>query len=234
MAVWARDHPALAGWCSDATSSGDSDGHLPPFLAPVSSPRTDAMQAALVSLAQRGDDAAAMALLVQLRPGLVRLHRQLAFHQRWTRSDAVQEVRAVFLEVLSAHRLDRRPTKIAANLLLDTRQRLHRTVGRRTPPTGIGTTAEPVEVIDGTAVAHDVHTLSPVLAYETLRTAAAALPGTPSSRQLTTNVGFRAWVLGQSGPDIADELNLSAVGVRTRLHRFRAAVRDEFERDRAA
>ncbi len=58
---WAVREPALLGWTVDDLAH------------PVGSQRTDAMQAALVAMAQQGNGDAATTLLVQLRPGLIRL-----------------------------------------------------------------------------------------------------------------------------------------------------------------
>lgn len=214
MERWAGEHPALVGW-------HPTPGAPARFESPISSPRTDAMQAALVSLTQGGDAEAAVALLVQLRPGLVRLVRQLLATRACSNRDAVEEIRAVFFEVLAGHSLERRPSRIAANLLLDTRQRLHRGAAKRPTLTLVP------DLPSAATPAADA--FASVLAYETLRAAASTLPGSPASRRLTADLGYRAWVLGQPRSDIARELELGPQGVRSRLHRFRAAIRSEYD-----
>jgi DNA-directed RNA polymerase specialized sigma24 family protein len=228
MQRWSDQHRALAGWRQTATDRAQaipdqtSRCETVRFEAPLSSPETDAMQAALVSLTQAGDTDAAVALLVQLRPGLVRLVRQLTAARSWSTKDAVEEVRAVFFEVLVCHPLHRRPSRIAANLLLDTRQRLHR--GLRQPQGSLQSAPGPP-----LQTYHDIHAHSPVLAYETIRAAAGRLPGSPASQRLTADLGFRAWVLGQPRSDIARELELGPASVRSRLHRFRSAIRSDYD-----
>lgn len=223
MQGWADRHRALAGWYQPATAGASGTGRqVSAFETPISSKRTDAMQAALVSLTQAGDADAAVALLVQLRPGLVRLVRQLSVSQHWTRQDAVEEVRAVFFEILVCHSLHRRPSRIAANLVLDTRQRLHRGLHKSHGPLQLA----PTPPLCGD---QDLDAQSPLLAYETLRAAAGRLPGSPASQRLTADLGFRAWVLGQPRSDIARELELGPANVRSRLHRFRSAIRSDYD-----
>ncbi len=121
---WADDHPALAGWTADE------------LVSPRCGDRADAMQAALVRLAQAGDQAATSTLIVQLRPGLTRVawrawHRRCAGPRPFaSMADTRDEVLSAFGETLAGHRLDRRPARIAANLVLDTHQRLWRAAGR--------------------------------------------------------------------------------------------------------
>lgn len=211
---WSADQPGLLGW--------DPSG----LENPTSSTRTDAMQAALVELTQSGDGAAAVTLLVQLRPGLLRLVRQLVAGPVPARSEAVAEVRSVFFEVLTGHSLERRPTSIAANLVLDTRQRLHRNQQPATP-----------EQPSAAGWCDDVDQLTSLGAIRALQDAADSLAGSAESRALTLNLGYRAWVLEQSPSAIARDLDLGPQRVRTRLHRFRAAIRSHYEHlgdDRAA
>lgn len=216
---WGRHQPALLGW-GDARIPSASPGlaEVHEFEAPVSSPRTDAMQAALVVLAQSGDPEAAVSLLVQLRPGLVRITRNLTECRCWPTIEAVEEVRATFFEIMTRHSLNRRPAKIAANLLLDTRQRLDRQLQSSRPRLQLVTNTYP-----------DVDSHTSVLAYETLRSVAAGLPGSISSQRLTADLAFRAWVLKQSRVAIAEELGMKPQGVRSRLHRLRSAIRAEEE-----
>lgn len=187
------------------------------FEAPRSGIRTDAMQAALVELSQRGDAEAALTLLVQLRPGLTRLTGVAAAQRPLTPGDAVEEVRAVFFEVLAGHSLLRRPNRVAANLLLDTRQRLSRAAR----------SAEGSFPADRPADIPDVDALTEVLLYDMIRSVVSAMPGSVGSRTLTTDVAYRAWILGQPTTVIAAELGLGRPSVRSRLHRLRVAIRAE-------
>jgi hypothetical protein len=215
LEAWAGGDPALDGWTRQDLSS------------PRSSPRTDAMQAALVAQAQDGDEDAVRTLVVQLRPGLVGVVWR-AYNRRGagagsfgSMAEAQCEVLSAFGETLARHRLDRRPERIAANLLLDTRQRLWRAAGRDNraqnlidagPPAAL--TSNPVEPIDG--------------ALDLVAAVASALDqltGTVDSRRLTAQLAYRAWILDEPSVLIARELGLERKTVDTRLCRLRAAVR---------
>lgn len=180
------------------------------------------MQAALVRLAQDGEGEAALTIAVQLRPGLVRLTTRAAATQAVAWDDAAQEVRAVFFETLCRHRLHRRPHKIAANLILDTRQRLIR--GRVLPDRGLSHGITPSHRPGmGDQAGHGLRSDLEVVA--TLRSTIEALPGSESSRQLTAAVAYRAWILDEPLHDIARELGIGRETVTTRLHRLRSALR---------
>lgn len=206
---WASTDPALLGW-----STADLE-------APQSSSRTDAMQAALVELAQRGEGDAVTTLLVQLRPGLHRIVRWVAASGHLSWPDALDEVRAVFYETISRHPLERRPARIAANLILDTRQRLQRTgIARPASADLVRHPVEPAESGDDP--------LAALLIGSVLRAGLARLPGSDESKQLTATIAFRAWILDQARTDIAEDLGLAPETVTTRLHRLRTIMpRDE-------
>jgi hypothetical protein len=226
--AWARSHRALSGWTPDE------------LVKPVGSPRTDAMQAALVAIAQGdrtcaagpgadtsapGDDgAAAVLLLAQLSPGLAGVVRATIGVTGWSRTEAIDEVRASFYETVCRHRLDRRPRKIAANLVLDTRQRVLR---RRRPsdrvggelPTSLGSRRPDDPIATAVALTN---------AIDVVAAAVDHLPGSVPSRRLTAAVAYRAWFLEQPRNEIAVEVGLGPANVNTRLHRLRATI------DRAA
>jgi hypothetical protein len=216
LRCWALQHPALEGWGRRNLAS------------PQGSDRTDAMQAALVSLAQSGHQEAVQTLIVQLAPGLTgvtwrawsgRANGPRPFGSMW---EARAEVLSAFGETLAAHRLHRRPRRIAANLVLDTHQRMWRAAERerrsataalRASPTR-GAGPEPAELVDG--------------ALDLAAAVAAAidqLTGTAGSRRLSAEVAFRAWILDEPSALIARELGLGRKTVDTRLCRLRAAVR---------
>jgi len=207
---WARRHRSLAGWGADELAS------------PVSGHRTDRMQRDLVALAQSGDGEAALTLLVQFRPGLIRLVRWVVARGWFGQQEAGDEVRAAFYETLCRHRLDRRPARIAANLLLDTRQRLYRAGVRdaRSPPVGPHD-LDRLRVPDDRPGPDPADGLALRLA---VGEALAELPGSSRSRNLTARAAYRAWILDQPRAVIAAELGLGPAAVSTRLHRLRSAV----------
>ena len=216
---WADDRPALAGWSVAELSD------------PRWSPAVDRLQADLVALAQDGEGWAAITLLVQLRPGLLRLVRTLERTARLAGPEAVDEVRAEFHQTVWHHRLDRRPRRIAANLILDTRQRLTRRSGRRVEQAAVlisldrltGPIPVPHQPVGTDRPESD---LAPTLA---LRRAIESLPGTPDSRALTATAAYRAWFLDQPHEAIASELGVERAAVAARLHRLRAIVRRHWE-----
>ena len=221
---WSTDHPTLRGWTT------------PDVVSPVGSGRTDAMQAALVALAQDGEGEAAQLLLVQMRPGLTRLCRWSVASGMWPWDESTDEVRAAFFETLYRHRLDRRPHKIAANLILDTRQRITRSNrppghpggngwsdrGRAPRSTGQETGRPAGLMVEPTAGDGDPG--ARLVATAAIVAAVGRLPGSAPSRRLTATVAYRAWILDQPRSTIAAELGLEAGTVNTRLHRLRAMV----------
>ncbi len=212
---WSRAHPALAGWEADT------------LARPRWSPAVDDVQRALVALSQQGHGRAATTLLVQLRPGLGQLVRSRQSTWGETRAEAVDEVRSAFYETLCRHPLERRPNRIAANLVLDTRQRLGRgaAAGRRPPPV-------PDHDLTGRAAAGAAGEIDPVGGLDpalALGRAVTRLPGSERSRALTAEAAYRAWILDQPHRLIADELGLDRAAVRARLHRLRAAVRHQWD-----
>jgi hypothetical protein len=192
------------------------------------------MQAALVALAQRGEGRAALLLLAQLSPGLNRLCRWTVAARFWPWPDAVPEVRAAFFETLYRHRLDRRPSHIAANLVLDTRQQLDRANRRRVaavverlpddtarfdqapfdrarnpePPAGGGESP----AADGLVV------------REAVLAAVQNLPGSGRSRRLSAELAYRVWFLDQPREQVAAELGMATNAASVRLHRLRRAI----------
>lgn len=206
LARWAVRDPALDGW-----RMADLD-------APRSSPRADAMQAALVGLAQAGDQAAMLTLLNQLRPGLWCLARYGRRSAGGGPFPGPDDVVAVACERVLLHPLDRRPRSIAANILLDTRQRL----GRAARPVTAG--PPPGECAGPALDEPEVRSTD----LDLIRRLMAALDGIGTdrrSRSLSAEVAYRAWILDQSAPMIAASVGLQPDAVRARLSRIRAAVR---------
>ena len=191
------------------------------------------MQAALVDLAQAGDHAAATTLLTQLCPGLWRIVGR--GHRHRSTCDAVQpdDVAAVAYETIMRHPLDRRPASIAANVILDTRQRLWRAAAAaarrscspplrapaawcprptRQPPRGSpidepDVRVEELDILDRVAIAIERST------------------GDPRSQRLSAEIAYRAWILDEATPSIAEAVGLRPDAVRARLSRLRAVVR---------
>jgi DNA-directed RNA polymerase specialized sigma24 family protein len=221
---WAEWAPMSARW-----SAHD-------LAHPRSGPATNELQHVLVVDAQQSRVVAALTLLVQLRPGLVRLARSAAGWDWYHGFDAAEETQATFFEVLYNLDLERRGRAVAANLVLDTRQRLwrHCPAGRRRshgPPAGpplpgLGWGESPGrEPARWDSTGRD-STADPVVAVVDLQRHLAALPGSPASRQLSTDIAHRAWFQDQPSRLIAAELGLRRHTVDSRLYRIRESMRE--------
>ena len=210
-AGWATRHRSLRGWTRDRLRD------------PRISGETDAMQAALVAEAQLGCHGATLTLIVQFRPALATMARAIAQRPGSTAEDAATEVVGTFTEVVLGHNLDRRPGRIAGNLVGDTRQRLSR-AGPKVQAQersadgwpSRATVCEPSVEDDGP---EHLDLLAAV------RDSLGALSGSAASRALTRELAFRSWFLGESNATIAADLHLAPELVRTRLCRLRGAVR---------
>lgn len=218
VARWMERHDHLAGWCSAELAN------------PVSGPRTDAMQATLVSLAQDGSAEAGITLLVQLRPGLMRLARSALGWEWISNHDVSDDVQATFFEVLYRHDLERRPNRIAANLLLDTRQKMWRRVPRSGPPTvSLAMASSDDRCLDRSEALADRGGESSWVAgidlWLHLQDSVNGLPGSDESRRLTATMAYRAWIEDESTSAIAADLGVAPQTVATRLYRLRRILR---------
>jgi hypothetical protein len=89
----------------------------------------------LVELARRCrvDDLACRTLLQAVMPGMRSLSRRYRGVAANSMEEPISLVVSLAFERIRTYPFDRRPRRIAANVLLDTRQRLERTIGRPTP-----------------------------------------------------------------------------------------------------
>lgn len=214
---WAAAHPHLATWSIDDLRS------------PLSGAATDRMQAALVALAQSGDPLALLTLTVQLRPGLLHLVRW-ATRRRSPASapdpDLGDEIMSTFVEVVLRHSLDRRPRRIAANLLLDTRQKLYRaSVGRGAPMTSSLDVTGDRPPAAASVGDHQHRVAERVDLTAEVAAALDTLAQDERSRRITSEAAYRAWVLGETSADVAVTVGLRPEAVRARLSRLRTIVR---------
>jgi len=214
---WQQEYAPLRLWDFEA------------LRTPASCRATDEMQASLVGLAQSGDDNAASTLIVQLRPGLIALtNRTLRLNQYCeTFGDTSNEVVGVFSEVLLRHRLDRRPARIAANLLLDTRQRIWRS-HQRNARLDLSTTPTAQVVLESAPSADSYHPDAAVNTLDVMDDLAAALGGlggSVESRRLTAHLAYRAWIMDEAPDQIAADLRIAPGTVNTRLCRLRSRLR---------
>jgi len=224
LAEWREGHTPIADWKTADLAN------------PVSGARTDTMQATLVSLAQDGSAEAGITLLTQLRPGLCRLARTACGWEWIPNHDVSDEVQATFFEVLYRHDLERRPNRIAANLLLDTRQKLWRRLPRSGPPTvslgpaPFGRTIRDRPAAAGTGGAGGTGGTEPawvagIELWQHLRESVNGLPGSEASKRLTATMAYRAWIEDESTSTIAADLGVAPQTVATRLYRLRRILR---------
>jgi hypothetical protein len=125
LAEWASCEPVLAGLDAISLRAVLSDDR-----PPVAYDRKDALLAALVRLAATDPDAG-LTIVACLVPGL---RAMLARHGGPDREEATAELVAALWHRIARYPLDRRPHRIAANLLLDA---LHDLTHRPTPPTTV-------------------------------------------------------------------------------------------------
>jgi len=211
---WAAEDPGLRGWTVDD------------LAAPRASSVTDTMQAALVSRAQAGERAAVLTLMIQLRPGLGALARwaERVDHRFGSPAEAAEEVVAVFGEVLMGHNLQRRPGKVAANLLRDSRQRIWRASCRDARAAEAALNAAPIEACRAQSNRSDDWAMELDLAG-IVGSALDDVSGSAASRRLNAELAYRAWILDEPGAAIAADLGVDHGAVRTRLSRLRRAMK---------
>ena len=204
---WIRLEPVLKNWTMAELSQ-------PAF----NTPNSDAMQAALVRLAQGGCEIAALCLTCQLLPGLKKLSKTTAAGFE----DPAAEVISAFYEVLGARDIVRRPAKVAANLILDTKQKLYRALLKDLKQNDIANT-----------LAHQANqelrvgeTSDLISRYSTIELIADALAGYQSkSRAQVSEIAFMHWIEGFSTQEIADQLGISQTAVTTKVWRLRQRIK---------
>lgn len=190
---WCKKYPHLKEW--DLESLGD-----PKFGAD----KVDEMQKCLLLLSQGGSEQALLALTSQLLPGL----RTLARHYKKTTSEA--EVISVFNEIIFKRDLIKRPNKIAANLILDTKNVLYRTTQRNE-------SVQKDEIIENScyetfSITEETYNM------ELMKKVIGPLENKDNELfQLAT----KHWLLGYSIKELAAELNISQTAATTKLWRLR-------------
>lgn len=225
--LWARGprgRGLVKGWLNSAEVSAVWTADQ--VARPVSGAETNRLQRVLVNEAQQGGEAAALTLLVQLRPGLSRVARAAAGWEHNRHLDGAEEAQATFFEVVYRMNLERRGRAVAANLILDTRQGMWRRrtaqwpqPGREVAPSQGDRPTD--EVTDGVVVLLDVH--------RHLATMAALSP----SQHLSASIAWRAWIQDQPVSVIAADLGLNRHTVDSRLYRVRKSLPSSV-RERAA
>lgn len=209
--TWTQKEPILMTWSVAELSQPafDKSG-------------TDEMQAALVRLAQAGCETAALCLTCQLLPGLKRLAKTTAVGF----SDPAAEVISAFYEVLGSRDLNRRPTKVAANLILDTKQKLYRGLLKDLKQTSI---AQDLAVQFSQELSSAVKTNhDPIERYSSVELIADALESYPAkSKHQVGEIAFMHWVEGYSTLEIAEKLGISQTAVTTKIWRLRQRIKDQ-------
>ena len=185
----------------------------------ASKPDANRVCAALAGRAP-SDPAAARVLLQVLRPGLRTLGRRLALGGSFDDVDA--ELLALAWERICTYRVDRRPTSVAGNILLDVRKRYVRAV------TGADATAVSLEDLSpgrspaapsAEQEALDGHVPSLRRAHARLLASVDGGTITPTS----ATVLWRTRILEEDEADVAAELG---VGVRTLQRRRQRTERE--------
>lgn len=137
---WARLEPTLTGYTRPADIVDAIDAADPA--------RTDEMLLALLRLHQRGHQLAGRVLLQTMLPKLIQIARRASptsSDDAWT-EDRHHIAIAEFWDVMTGYPVDRRPTRVASNLALDT---LHRLVGGRRHQHAIPIAPNQMRVLNG-------------------------------------------------------------------------------------
>lgn len=211
---WIKTEPTLMDWTMNQLSQ--------PAFEIVDKSKVDQMQAALVRLAQKGCETASLCLTCQLLPGLKKLAKTTAVGF----SDPGAEVISAFYEVLGTRDLTRRPTKVAANLILDTKQKLYRGLLKDLKQQDISRNLAVSYNAELTRLATDNQDL--IGRYSSIEVIAEALASyPPKSRRQIGEIAFMHWIEGYSTLEIADRLNISQTAVTTKIWRLRQKIKVE-------
>ena len=192
------------------------------------------MQLRLLRLSQAGCPISLATLLVQLRPGLVRLARS-ASAWPWTvahgHRDICAEVQGGFVETAFAVDIDRRRHRVAANLVNDTRQRLWRSSpigwpsGGETRPHWQPESQRHMRSDD--ECPHGVAAISTVETILDLQRHLQAPSSGGKTQGDTSEMAYLAWVEEYPLTEVAERLGRSPGAVANRLHRLRTQLRTE-------
>ena len=215
-----RSHEATAAverWRAHPDLVADDLDHLVARVWAASKPDADRVHAALAALAS-ADTTAARVLLQMLRPGLRSLGRRLAFGGSF--DDVDHDVIALAWEQIRTYPIDRRPSAIAANILLDVRKRYVRGVLE-------GSELVPLDEVPDRSLHAASSAEDEVLDAEaaSLQRAHALLTDAIQSGTITAasaSVVWRTRVQQDNDADVAADLG---VGVRTLQRRRQRAER---------
>jgi len=209
---------ALERWHPDpALAAPDLDSLVARVWA-ASKADADRAHAALAARAP-SDPVAARVLLQMLRPGLRNLGRRLALGGSF--DDVDHELLALAWERIRTYRVDRRPTAVAANILLDVRKRYVRSVLE--PPNravSLDHVAEPRRPAAPSAEHEALEAEVPSLRRAHARLASAVDRGTITAQSAA--VVWRTRVQQDDDAQVAAELG---VAVRTLQRRRQRAER---------
>lgn len=126
---WARTEPDLAGM----TRPGD----VVDAIDAADNARKNAILLALLRLMRADNELAGRTLLQAMLPGLARLAARTVVKHLNGDPDAAESMRQLvleeFWEVATDYPIERRPNRVAANLILDTLKRVTRHLGQQVP-----------------------------------------------------------------------------------------------------
>jgi hypothetical protein len=206
---------ALARWRTDpALDAPDLDALVAGVWA-ASKADADRAHAALAARAP-SDPMAARVLLQILRPGLRNLGRRLALGGSF--DDVDHELLALAWEQIRTYRVDRRPTAVAANILLDIRKRHVRAVLEPAHgPVSLDHVAEQRRPAAPSAEHEALEAEVPSLRRAHARLVAAVDHGTITARSAA--VVWRTRVQQDDDADVAAELGVAVRTLQRRRQR---------------
>lgn len=206
---------ALGRWRSDPDLRADTLDELVGRIWAL--PMLDADRTCARLAARAADDTVAARVLLQaLRPGLRALGRQLAFGAAF--DDVDHELLALAWELIRTYPIDRRPAKIAPNVLLDVRKRYVQAV-REGQHTAAALEELPVRLQPTSPSAeHDALEAE----APSLRRANAVLRNAVDGGSISATAADIVWrtrVIGVSDSDAADDLGLRLRTLQRRRQR---------------
>ena len=222
---WRDRHPSLAGYGTVAELLGGCgrDLRVPQEVA-------DQRLAVLVGEARAGDTAAARVVLQRVLPGLVARAAARARRTRRPLGQLLHELVASAWLVIGEYPLERRPSKVAANVLLDAEYRLFGyvpIVERMTRPVAAVDIPPLVAGLDGTAPGAPANASAQVLSMLAL----GVRRGLPDEdvRLLTDLV-----LLEKTADELAARAGVTASTIRRRRRRAAQRLADRVRADGAA
>lgn len=227
-----RGAQALARWAGDEHLAAPTLDALVARITSAPPADADAALVALVRRAVEGDVVAAWATLRCLQPAIAALASRFCW--RTNRADVAAELLSYAWERIATYPVSRRPSKVAANVILDVRKRYLSAVVR---PTAEVTLEEDAPSTGSASSAEDealARLEPPIDVRSALRHVVNSAVDANDITPETAEVFWRHRVLGHSVAAIAADTGVTDDAVRRRVHRATTALARHATPQRAA